>query len=89
MAEQGGGGATGIVVGLVWGIQPATLVVERDTDSGFGSPTEIAALTTVVASYTDNLSINGTTYYYRAKHTKAGNADSAWSSSVSDTPRDL
>ncbi len=89
MAEQGGGGPTGIKLGVTWPEALATLVIERDTSGGFGSAVEIARLSSVVTTYTDDLSINGVTYHYRSKHVKSGSADSAWSSGVSDTPHDL
>ena len=91
MAKQGAGGATGIILEIDWTEPLAELVVERDTDSGFGGSVEIARLSTVVSLYTDELSIDGVTYYYRARHEVkvAGQADSAWSSSVNDTPHEL
>ena len=89
MAEQGGGGPTGIKLGVTWPETTAKLVIERDTTGAFSSPTEIARLSAVVITYTDSLSIDGITYHYRSKHVQTGSADSAWSTGVSDTPHDL
>ena len=90
MAKQGSGGPTGIQLEIDWVESQAQLVIERDTSGGFGSAVEIARLSTVVNLYTDNLSIDGVTYHYRARHeVTAGQADSAWSSGVSDTPHFL
>ncbi len=87
MAEQGGGGPTGIKLEVTWGESP--LVIERDTSGGFGGAVEIARLSVPVTEYTDSLPIDGVTYHYRGRSEPAGKAVSAWSSGVSDTPHDL
>ena len=90
MAVAGGGGPSGIVLGLTWGDLAADLIViERDDNNSFTSPTEIVRLESVTTTYTDSLPQDGVTRYYRAKHIKTGSADSAWSSSVNDKPHAL
>ena len=63
-----------------------TATLERDTSGGFGSAAVIAILTGGTQNYLDPLPIDGTTYYYRAKVSRGGFADSSYSSSISAVP---
>lgn len=80
----------GITLELTWA-ETGTgtkMVIERDTDGAFPSSVVVVTLSNFEASYYDELPLSSTTYYYRAKHTKTGEADSAWSSTVSDVPQE-
>ena len=81
----GSGGTSGIEL-LVTFSNGETCHLERDTDSGFSAPVEIATLVEGTQHYTDTLPVNGTVYYYRAYVTKTNWADSSYSSSVSAEP---
>jgi len=74
---------------VTWAEALAELVIQRDTSGGFGGAVEIARLSTPVNEYTDSLPIDGVTYHYRSRHEQTGEADSAWSTGVSDTPHEL
>ena len=59
-----------------------TCVVERDTAVGFGTAVVIAYLTGGTQHYTDPLPVSSTDYYYRAKNTRDGFADSSYSATL-------
>ncbi len=82
-------GPTGIQFTITWPETTADLVIQRDTSGAFSSPTEIARYTSPRGSHIDYLAVDGVTYYYRARHEEAGQTDSAWSSSINDTPHTL
>ena len=64
-----------------------TLTVERDTDSGFGTAVTIASgLSGPSQSLVDEVPIIGASYYYRAKVSRGGFADSSWSSTITVVP---
>lgn len=63
-----------------------TLVLERDDGGGYAT---VASLKGGSQEYTDVLPINGVTYTYRAKVTKAGYADSSYSATDTGSPQDL
>ena len=89
MATAGGGSSSGIELAITWNEALASLVLQRDDNNSFTSPTEVAVITIPKSSYTDDVPVDGVTYYYRAKHTKTGRADSAWSSTVSKSSSEL
>lgn len=88
MAEGGGGssGNYGIEVEVTFPVSTASVTLERDTSGAFGSPRTIAILTGGSQSYVDNRPNDGVTYYYRAKATASGFADSGYSGTVSAKP---
>lgn len=61
-----------------------TYLVQRDTDSGFGSPT--TAYNSTGTSFTDSGLTGGTTYYYRAYAVGNGYLTSDWSSTANASP---
>lgn len=64
-----------------------TVTLQRDTSGAFGSPvTLLEGAPGGVQNYVDPLPIDGTTYYYRAKVSRGGFADSSWSSTLSAKP---
>lgn len=87
MAASGGGSSnTGIELDVAFPVSTATVSLERDTSSGFGTAVTIATLTGGSQTYVDNLPLDGVTYYYRAKATSSGFTDSSYSSTVSAKP---
>ena len=70
-----------------WGVveYADNYILERDTDSGFATATEVYNGSNT--EYTDTGLTNGTTYYYRVKAQGAGRNDSEWSATASDSPQ--
>jgi hypothetical protein len=85
---------TGVRLTLTGGLAGSTIVVEGDTDSGFGSPEEVArkpgwAAAVGALTFEVIIPLTGATWYFRAKNTQPGHGDSTWSSSVNAVPRIL
>ena len=76
---------SGIVLALTFNAGE-TLVLERDDGGGYVT---VASLKGGSQEYTDVLPINGVTYTYRAKVTKAGYADSSYSATDTGSPQVL
>lgn len=62
-----------------------TCTLQRDTNSGFPAPVTAGTFGGDTL-YEDVLPNDGVTRYYRARVSKTGYTDSAWSSTVSGTP---
>lgn len=63
-----------------------TATLQRDTSGAFGAAEDVTILTGGTQNYVDPLPIDGTTYYYRAKVSRGGFADSSWSGTLSAVP---
>jgi hypothetical protein len=89
MALGGGGGGKIYGVRIVLEGVSGTAVLQRATNSGFSI--NLVEVGQYVGNQTvDDVTGNtGVTYYYRAKNTAPGFADSAWSSTISSAPYDL
>lgn len=77
----------GVVLGLYSAVGADSIVIERApnlTNVGAGLPdypgtyAVIAVVPATTTTYTDYLPRNGTKYWYRIKHTRSGQADSAY-----------